>query len=134
MEGPPQTGIEDRPANPSPPRSSPSTPAPEEAPPEGNKEEYERLLNGPIEDIQRAAARVPTLGFFFRVLDRDVVPDSVCQNQPEFWRLFWHISGMQETETEPESAQGCRNFAGFRGIPAPAGMLEFPLWQLRSIF
>ncbi|QRV83805.1 Retrotransposon gag protein [Ceratobasidium sp. AG-Ba] len=31
--------------------------------------EYERLLNGPIEDIRRAAARDPTLGFFFRVLD-----------------------------------------------------------------
>ncbi|QRW13077.1 Retrotransposon-derived protein PEG10 [Ceratobasidium sp. AG-Ba] len=57
----------ERPANPTPPRPHSSSPAPEEVPPEGD--EYERLLNGPIEDIRRAAVRDPTLGFFFRVLD-----------------------------------------------------------------
>ncbi|QRW03356.1 Retrotransposon-derived protein PEG10 [Ceratobasidium sp. AG-Ba] len=67
IEAPPQIRIEERPANPTPPRPHSSSPAPEEVPPEGD--EYERLLNGPIEDIRRAAARDPTLGFFFRVLD-----------------------------------------------------------------
>ncbi|QRW10957.1 Retrotransposon gag protein [Ceratobasidium sp. AG-Ba] len=69
IEAPPQIRIEERPANPTPPRPHSSSPAPEDAPPEGNEDEYERLLNGPIEDIRRAAARDPTLGFFFRVLD-----------------------------------------------------------------
>ncbi|QRW01198.1 Retrotransposon gag protein [Ceratobasidium sp. AG-Ba] len=67
IEAPPQIRIEERPANPTPTRPHSSSPAPEEVPPEGD--EYERLLNGPIEDIRRAAARDPTLGFFFRVLD-----------------------------------------------------------------
>ncbi|QRW08923.1 Retrotransposon gag protein [Ceratobasidium sp. AG-Ba] len=67
IEAPPQIRIEERPANPTPTRPHLSSPAPEEVPPEGD--EYERLLNGPIEDIRRAAARDPTLGFFFRVLD-----------------------------------------------------------------
>ncbi|QRW02622.1 hypothetical protein RhiLY_01621 [Ceratobasidium sp. AG-Ba] len=56
IEAPPQIRIEERPANPTPPRPH-------------SRDEYERLLNGPIEDIRRAAARDPTLGFFFRVLD-----------------------------------------------------------------
>ncbi|QRW09555.1 Retroviral aspartyl protease [Ceratobasidium sp. AG-Ba] len=66
IEAPPQIRIEQRPANPTPHSASP---APEEVPGERNEDEYERLLNGPIEDIRRAAARDPTLGFFFRVLD-----------------------------------------------------------------
>ncbi|QRW12207.1 Retrotransposon gag protein [Ceratobasidium sp. AG-Ba] len=69
IEAPPQIRIEQRPANPTPPRPHSASPAPEEVPVERDEDEYERLLNGPIEDIQRAAARDPTLGFFFRVLD-----------------------------------------------------------------
>ncbi|QRV88421.1 Retrotransposon gag protein [Ceratobasidium sp. AG-Ba] len=34
-----------------------------------NDDDYERLINGPIEDLRRAAAREPALGFFFRVID-----------------------------------------------------------------
>ncbi|QRV80841.1 Retrotransposon gag protein [Ceratobasidium sp. AG-Ba] len=58
--------------NPSPPRpssSSSSSSNPREPPQERNEDEYERLLNSPIEEVQRAAARDPMLGFFFRVLD-----------------------------------------------------------------
>ncbi|QRW06485.1 Retrotransposon gag protein [Ceratobasidium sp. AG-Ba] len=69
IEAPPQIRIEQRPANPTPPRPHSASPAPEEVPVERDEDEYERLLNGPIEDIRRAAARDPTLGFFFRVLD-----------------------------------------------------------------
>ncbi|QRV73515.1 Retrotransposon-derived protein PEG10 [Ceratobasidium sp. AG-Ba] len=69
IEAPAQIRIEERPANPTPPRPHSSSPAPGEVPPEGNKDEYERLLNGPIEDIRRAAARDPALGFFIRMLD-----------------------------------------------------------------
>ncbi|QRW01195.1 Retrotransposon-derived protein PEG10 [Ceratobasidium sp. AG-Ba] len=69
IEAPPQIRIEQIPANPTPPRPHSASPAPEEVPVERDEDEYERLLNGPIEDIRRAAARDPTLGFFFRVLD-----------------------------------------------------------------
>ncbi|QRV83033.1 hypothetical protein RhiJN_11049 [Ceratobasidium sp. AG-Ba] len=69
IEAPPQIRIEERPANPTPPRPHSSSTTPGEVPPERNKDEYERLLNGPIEDIQRAAARDPALGFFVRMLD-----------------------------------------------------------------
>ncbi|QRV79737.1 hypothetical protein RhiJN_07752 [Ceratobasidium sp. AG-Ba] len=69
IEAPPQIRIEERPANPTPPRPHLSPTAPGEVPPEGNEDEYERLLNGPIEDIRRAAARDPALGFFVRMLD-----------------------------------------------------------------
>ncbi|QRW01546.1 Retrotransposon gag protein [Ceratobasidium sp. AG-Ba] len=69
IEAPPQIRIEERPANPTPPRPHSSSPASGEVPPEGNEDEYERLLNGPIEDIRRAAARDPALGFFVRMLD-----------------------------------------------------------------
>ncbi|QRW03990.1 Retrotransposon-derived protein PEG10 [Ceratobasidium sp. AG-Ba] len=69
IEAPPQIRIEERPANPTPPRPHSSSTAPGEVPPEGNEDEYERLLNGPIEDIRRAAARDPALGFFVRMLD-----------------------------------------------------------------
>ncbi|QRV97679.1 Retrotransposon gag protein [Ceratobasidium sp. AG-Ba] len=93
IEAPAPLRIEPRPRNPTPYRS-PSSPSssssssssaseePEnQAPPEEpeednarneqewNKEEYERLINGPIEDLRRAAAREPALGFFFRVID-----------------------------------------------------------------
>ncbi|QRV95326.1 hypothetical protein RhiJN_23344 [Ceratobasidium sp. AG-Ba] len=93
IEAPAPLRIEPRPRNPTPYRS-PSSPSssssssssasgePEDqAPPEEpegdnarneqewNEEEYERLINGPIEDLRRAAAREPALGFFFRVID-----------------------------------------------------------------
>ncbi|QRV88081.1 Retrotransposon-derived protein PEG10 [Ceratobasidium sp. AG-Ba] len=93
IEAPAPLRIEPRPRNPTPYRS-PSSPSssssssssaseePEnQAPPEEpegdnarneqewNDEEYERLINGPIEDLRRAAAREPALGFFFRVID-----------------------------------------------------------------
>ncbi|QRV92876.1 Retrotransposon gag protein [Ceratobasidium sp. AG-Ba] len=93
IEAPAPLRIEPRPRNPTPYRS-PSSPSssssslssaseePEnQAPPgepeednarneqEWNEEEYERLINGPIEDLRRAATREPALGFFFRVID-----------------------------------------------------------------
>ncbi|QRV73371.1 Retrovirus-related Pol polyprotein from transposon [Ceratobasidium sp. AG-Ba] len=48
IEAPPQIRIEERPANPTPPRPHLSSPAPVEVPPEGDK--YERLLNGGVGD------------------------------------------------------------------------------------
>ncbi|QRV89302.1 Retrotransposon gag protein [Ceratobasidium sp. AG-Ba] len=93
IEAPAPLRIEPRPRNPTPYRS-PSSPSssssssssasekpenqvPPEEPEEDNarneqewnEEEYERLINGPIEDLRRAAAREPALGFFFRVID-----------------------------------------------------------------
>ncbi|QRV92164.1 Retrotransposon gag protein [Ceratobasidium sp. AG-Ba] len=93
IKAPAPLRIEPRPRNPTPPRS-PSSPSsssssscsaleepenhapPEE--PEGdntrnkqewNDEEYKQLINGPIEDLKRATAREPALGFFIRVID-----------------------------------------------------------------
>ncbi|QRV98617.1 Retrotransposon gag protein [Ceratobasidium sp. AG-Ba] len=90
--------------NPTPPRSpsspssssssssSSSTDEPEEQnPPEDprednarneqdwNDEDHERLINGPIEDLRRAAARELALGFFFRVIDniRDQILEGI---------------------------------------------------------
>ncbi|QRV98627.1 Retrotransposon gag protein [Ceratobasidium sp. AG-Ba] len=84
IEAPVPLRIEPRPRNPTPYRSPPS-PSPSssssssasEEPEEDNarneqewnEEEYERLINGPIEDLRRAATREPALGFFFRVID-----------------------------------------------------------------
>ncbi|QRV93052.1 Retrotransposon gag protein [Ceratobasidium sp. AG-Ba] len=93
IEAPVPLRIEPRPRNPTPYRSPPSpsssssssssaseepeNPVPLEEPEEDNarneqewnEEEYERLINRPIEDLRRAAAREPALGFFFRVID-----------------------------------------------------------------
>ncbi|QRV93682.1 Retrotransposon gag protein [Ceratobasidium sp. AG-Ba] len=93
IEAPVPLRIEPRPRNPTPYRSpsspsssssssssaseEPENPVPPEEPEEDNarneqewnEEEYERLINGPIEDLRRAAAREPALGFFFRVID-----------------------------------------------------------------
>ncbi|QRV96806.1 Retrotransposon gag protein [Ceratobasidium sp. AG-Ba] len=93
IEAPVPLRIEPRPRNPTPYRSPPSpsssssssssapeepeNPVPPEEPEEDNarneqewnEEEYERLINGPIEDLRRAATREPALGFFFRVID-----------------------------------------------------------------
>ncbi|QRV92650.1 Retrotransposon gag protein [Ceratobasidium sp. AG-Ba] len=92
IEAPRPRRIEPRPRNPTPPRS-PSSPSsssssssstdesenqvPPREPEEDNArndqdwndDDYERLINGPIEDLRRAAAREPALGFFFRVID-----------------------------------------------------------------
>ncbi|QRW08800.1 hypothetical protein RhiLY_07799 [Ceratobasidium sp. AG-Ba] len=65
IEAPPQIRIEQRPANPTPLDLTHHQQHLEKYHQKGTKMNTKDCLNGPIEDIRRAAARDPTLGFFF---------------------------------------------------------------------